>query len=162
MRTAFAIIVLVFLVFVCGCSSQAPLAPTALSATPHPDPGAGNYTTPHATISLLGNWTGPARGYTEGIGYRDTGTQLMTMTVTWQKDRFFAGNFIFPYRNSSYKMTEGFAGVIAHDGETFRIIEFDSHEHDDGWILSKNEIEIIFMDDEEPQHIMIDSLKRSP
>lgn len=162
MRTAFVILVLVLAALACGCTSQAPPAPAASVTTSHPNPGVGAYTTPHATLSMLGNWTGPARGYTEGIGYRDTGTQHMTMTVTWQKDRFFAGNFTFPYRNSSYKMTEGFAGVIAHDGETFRIIEFDSHEHDDGWILSENEIEIIFMDDEEPQHIMIDSLKRSP
>jgi hypothetical protein len=160
MKIIAAILILTIAVLICGCISAAPQSPVVPVSTPHPDPGPGAYTTPHAIPNLLGNWTGPARGFTKGIGYRDTGTATGTMSVTFQKDRAFAGNFTFPVKNGSY-MTEGFAGVIAHDGETIRIVEFDTHEHDDGWILSENEIELVFIDIEEPQSVIIDSLKRS-
>jgi hypothetical protein len=116
---------------------------------------------PAATPSLLGNWTGPAKGYTEGIGYRDFQSVNITMSVTDQKDRFFSGYMTLPRMNGTTR-TEGFAGIISHDGKIFRIIEYDLHEHDDGWILSDNTIEMIFMYEEEPQSILLYSLKRLP
>jgi hypothetical protein len=119
-------------------------------------------TTPQApatTPSLLGNWTGSVKGYTE-MGYRDFGWVNVTMSVTDQKDRFFSGYMILPRINGTTR-TEGFAGTISHDGKSFRIVEYDTHEHDDGWILSENEIEMVFMADSEPQKIILDSFKRS-
>lgn len=162
MKTAILALTLVLAVLACGCTSSGPTAQNVPStATPHPNPGPNLYTTPHAIPSLLGNWTGPARGYIEGIGYQDSGTGTMTLSVTFQKDRVFAGSILIPYRNGTVR-TEGFAGVIAHDGDTFRIVEFDTHEHDDGWILSENEIEMVFMNDEEPQSVIVDSFRRAP
>ena len=161
MKSAFLILMIITAVLTCGCTSSAPPAPQApATATPHADPGPGIYTTPHTVPNLLGNWTGPARGYTEGIGYRDTGTATMTMSVTFQQGRVFAGSMLVPYKNGTV-MKEGFAGVIAHDGETFRIVEFDTNEHDDGWIISANEIELIFIEDEDPQSVFVDSFRRA-
>ncbi|OPY37530.1 MAG: hypothetical protein A4E35_01446 [Methanoregula sp. PtaU1.Bin051] len=161
MKTAF-ILVIILAVLACGCTSSVPTAQNIpATTTPHPDRGPGLFTTPHAVPNLLGNWTGPARGYVKGMGYRDTGTATMTLSVTSQNDRVFAGNLLIPYLNGTIR-TDGFAGVIAHDGETLRIVEFETYEHNDGWILSENEIELVFIDVGEPQSIFVDSFKRAP
>jgi len=157
MKSVAVFLLVLLVVLACGCTTTGPSE--SATPTPHPDPGVQAYTTPHAIPSLIGNWSGPARGYTEGIGYRESGSVHMFMSVTEQNDRFFSGTMMLPLKNGSY-MTERFAGVISHDGETLRIMEYDTHEHDDGWILSENEIELIFMYDEEPQSLYIDSLKR--
>lgn len=109
--------------------------------------------------NLLGTWTGPAKGYTEGIGFRDSQSVNATMVVTQQQDRIFTGNLAIPYRNGTVR-NEGFAGIISQDGKTFRIVEFDPHEYDDGVILSENKIEMVFIFAEEPQSIMLDSFTR--
>jgi len=155
MKIALTILLVILTVLASGCTTSAPAAPAT------PVPGPQPLTTPHAVPSLLGNWSGPARGYTEGIGYRDTGSVNIMMSITSQQDRFFTGTISFPLKNGSVE-TEGFAGVISHDGNTFRIVEYDTHEHDDGWILSGNEIEMIFMADEEPQSIIVNSFRRQP
>jgi hypothetical protein len=162
MKTAYLILVIVFAVLACGCTSAtSPASSVPVTTTPHPDPGPNLYTIPHAIPNLLGNWTGPARGYFEGIGYQETGLATMTMSVTFQKDRVFAGSMLIPYRNGTVR-TDKFAGIIAHDGETLRIVEFETNEHNDGWILSENEIELVFMDVGDPEAIIIDSFKRVP
>ncbi|MFA4877006.1 MAG: hypothetical protein WC586_06300 [Methanoregula sp.] len=149
MKNALLVIAIILFVLACGCTSATPPAPAVTSQT-----------TP-AVPNLVGNWTGPARGYTEGIGFRDSGSATATMIVNEQENRVFRGMLLIPFKNGTV-WTEGIAGVITPDGKGFRIVEFDSHEHDDGWILSENEIEMIFIDTDEPQSIMIDSLKRSP
>jgi len=162
MKIASLILVLILAVLACGCTAATqPAQSVPVTATPHPDLKPGLFTTPHAVPSLIGNWTGPARGYIKGIGYQDTGIGTMTMAITSQRDRVFTGSMLIPYRNGTVR-AEGFAGVIAHDGETLRIVEFDTHEHDDGWILSENEIELVFLDDEDPQSVIIDSFRRVP
>jgi len=115
--------------------------------------------TPAVVPNLLGTWTGPAKGYTEGIGFRDSQSVNATMLVTQQQDRIFTGNLAIPYRNGTVR-NEGFAGIISQDGKTFRIVEFDPHEYDDGVILSENKIEMVFIFAEEPQSIMLDSFTR--
>jgi len=115
--------------------------------------------TPAVVPNLLGTWTGPAKGYTEGIGFRDSQSVNATMLVTQQQDRIFTGNLALPYRNGTVR-NEGFAGIISQDGKTFRIVEFDPHEYDDGVILSENKIEMVFTFAEEPQSIMLDSFTR--
>ena len=126
MKTESPILLIALAVLAAGCTSSAPTAQnTPVSVTSHPEPGPGFHPTPRAVPDLLGNGTGPARGYIEGAGYQDTGTATMTMSVTFQKDRVFAGSMLIPYRNGTIR-TEGFTGVIAHDGETIRIVEFDS------------------------------------
>jgi hypothetical protein len=128
-----------------------------MAATPTPQPISVNSA---VVPNLLGNWTGPAKGYTEGMGFRDSQSVTATLFVTQQQDRVFTGKLSIPYKNGTIR-TEGFAGIISHDGKTFRIVEFDSHEHDDGVILSENAIEMMFIFTDEPQSIMLDSFTRT-
>lgn len=114
-----------------------------------------------STPDLLGNWNGSGKGYTEGTGYHDLPSSYLTMSITCQKDRFFSGNMTYPLSNGTIR-NEGFAGIISNDKKSFQLVEYDIHEHDDGWILSENEVEIVFMFVEEPQSILLYSLKRQP
>ena len=142
MKWIFCLVILAGITLCAGC--------TTVNTTP---------AAPAVVPNLLGTWTGPAKGYTEGIGFRDSQSVNATMLVTQQKDRIFIGNLSIPYRNGTVR-TEGFAGIISQDGKTFRIVEFDSYEHDDGVILSENQIEMVFIFDEEPQSIILDSFTR--
>jgi hypothetical protein len=148
MKYVFCIIILVIAVLACGCtaSAPAPIAPENKSALATPLP------------NFVGNWSGPMKGMTEGTGYRELPGGNMTMVVTEQNDRFFSGHFLFLMKNGTMRFEE-FAGVISPDYKSFRIIEYVSG-HGDGYILSANEIEVIYLDDTDPSSIVIDSLKR--
>ena len=108
---------------------------------------------------LVGTWTGPVKGYIEGVGFRESTTAVMTMVVTEQKDRLFTGYMVFPLLSGKTR-TEGFAGVIARDGKTLHLVEYTTG-YDDGTIVSANEIELMNADDSEPAMLGIDTLKRS-
>lgn len=107
---------------------------------------------------LTGNWTGTTEGYTEQ-GYRNYSWASVTMLVTEQQDRFFSGFFLLSQINGTARKEE-FAGVLSPDGKRFHLIEFDTHEHDEGWILNTDKIELVFLHDEEPQKIILDSLRK--
>jgi len=115
---------------------------------------------PAAIPNLVGNWTGPVKGYIEGVGYRESANVSMTLVITEQKDRLFTGYMLFPLLSGTTR-TEGFAGVLSRDGKTFRIVEHTSG-YCDGTIISTDEIELIYLDDTEPTMLTIDSLKRTP
>ncbi|MCX6689167.1 MAG: hypothetical protein NTZ39_05710 [Methanoregula sp.] len=148
MKTALSVILVILAVTIlcAGCTT----------VTPPPVTSAG-------VPNLTGTWSGTAKGYTEGVGFRDgqlvNATQRAMFVVTQQKDRVFYGNLLMPYSNGTVR-TEGFAGIISADGKTFRIVEFNSHEHADGVILSENEIEMVWIYIDEPQSIFLDSFKR--
>ena len=114
---------------------------------------------PAGIPNLVGNWTGTAKGYSEGTGYKEFVTNPMYLIVTDQKDRFFTGHMIFPQNNGSVR-TEGFSGVFSREGKGFEIVEYTSG-YCGGTIVSANEIELIYADDSEPSRIMIDSLTRT-
>lgn len=154
MKNELVIIAVILFVLSSGCTSASPPAPAAATQT------VTAQTTP-AVPSLIGNWTGPAQGYTEEIGFRDSGSATATMVVNEQENRIFKGMLVIPFKNGTVR-TEGIAGIITNDGKGFRIVEFDGNEHNDGWIISENEIEMIYIYTGEPQSIMINSLKRSP
>ncbi len=109
---------------------------------------------------LIGNWSGSAKGYTEGIGIHEI-RSIQTMSVTEQKGRFFSGLLYEPFMNGTVR-TERFAGIFSPDGQEFHIIHFDSHEHNDGWVISGTEIEMVFMYTEEPQSILLYRFRRLP
>jgi hypothetical protein len=157
MKIVVAMILVIAAVLAGGCISSAPSSPpTAIQPVAYQ-----TLTTPHGPINLLGNWSGPARGYTEGAGYRDSGSWNGTMVVTEQRDPFFSGYLVIPYKNGTVRK-EGFSGVITPDGNTFRLVEYDLREHADGWIRSDNEIQMVWMMEEEPQSIMVDYFQRMP
>ena len=119
-------------------------------------------TTPPAVMSipnLVGNWTGPMRGYDETVGYTEFSGANLTMVVIEQNDRFFSGQMSYPSKNGTLK-NEEFAGVFHRDGKIFRIVEYNGG-YDEGLVISEDEIEMIYMEDNDPSGIEIDSLKRS-
>ena len=111
------------------------------------------------TPSLVGNWSGPVKGYIEGVGFRDSGDVSMTLIITEQQDRLFTGYMIFPLQSGSTRI-EGFSGVINRDKKTFRIVEHTSG-YGDGTLVSEDEIELMYLDDTEPTMLTLDILKRT-
>ena len=123
----------------CGADNSAPAAPADIP-------------------NLVGEWTGPVKGYIEGVGYRESTNAGMTLVITEQKDRLFTGHMLFPLLSGKTR-TEQFAGVIERDGKTLHTVEYTSG-YCDGTIVSTNEIELVNFDDSEPAMLGIDTLKR--
>ena len=113
---------------------------------------------PAGIPNLVGKWTGPVKGYIEGVGYRESTNASMTLVITEQKDRLFTGYMLFPLLSGKTR-TEQFAGVIERDGKTLHTVEYTTG-YCDGTIVSTNEIELVNFDDSEPAMLGIDTLKR--
>lgn len=111
----------------------------------------------NTAVRLTGTWIGTSHGYMEtGSGY-GTITGTMTMNVTAQEDRLFAGEIAYVVNGSP--LTKPFAGVIGQDGRTVGMVEFPDG-FDDGIIVSENEIQLVFRDDGTPSTIAIDTFRR--
>lgn len=108
--------------------------------------------------NIVGNWTGPMYGYTEGTGYNTFSDETLTMSVTEQHDRVFSGVFTFSNLVESWEGKE-FAGVIERDGKTLTIVE-DKGGFCSGFIITPDEIELTYLDIGEPFSIAVDSLKK--
>lgn len=108
---------------------------------------------------LLGVWTGSWSAYDEGVGYSNlTENESITLTIVEQKDRIFAGNITFQLDNETTG-GKGFAGAIGLDGKTLYAAEFDGG-YAFGWIISKDEMELIYLADGENGSVAIDRLYR--
>lgn len=107
---------------------------------------------------LVGNWSGPMYGYEEGTGYTTFSSEIMTMKVTEQHDRVFAGVITFSNRVESWA-DQAFAGVIDRDGRTLTIVE-EYGGSSTGVLLSPGEIELTYIDTGEPFSIAVDVLKK--
>jgi hypothetical protein len=111
----------------------------------------------NTAVSLTGIWLGTSHGYMEtGSGYSII-NGVMTMNVTTQEDRLFAGELAYVMNGTP--LTKQFAGVIGRDGMTVGIVEFPEG-FDDGMIISENEIQLVFRDDGTPSTIAIDTFRR--
>lgn len=136
--------ILLIAVLICGCTS----------ATRENDAAA-------ETPGLLGNWTGTMIGYDYGEGYNDYPGYTMTLAVTEQRDRLFSGEISFTDPNGSRIWgTTPFAGAIGRDGRTLTIIE-NGGGHSSGSLIAPDEMELIYIQGNEPFSIAIDSLKKS-
>ena len=95
--------------------------------------------------NLVGNWTGSETGYFEEGGFyqlsENTGVNL---AIAEQKDRLFTGNIT--YILNGIEVVEGFAGAIGLDNKTFYIAEI-KEGYDMGTIISKDEIELLYLAD---------------
>lgn len=138
----YAGIFLVLAILICGCTTTPPQEGT------HP---------PEPKIpSLVGNWSGTMTGYTEGLGFTDYTGKQITMRVIEQKDRIFAGEFV--YTNVSWEPTS-FTGAINHDGMTLTIVEKDGG-YSYGTFIQPDEIDLVYADNAEPYEIAIDTLRK--
>jgi hypothetical protein len=144
MKTAFTILVLILAVLASGCTIATPAVPPV-------------QTTETALPNLTGNWTGPMKGYDEREGFTDHPYLTAVMTVSEQHGRIFSGFITF--RSNSTESTDEFAGVIGRDNRTLTIAEHGGG-YCTGEVLSKDEIELIYMQDGSPYSISIDSFKR--
>jgi ABC-type transport system substrate-binding protein len=148
MKIAFIITLILLAVLACGCtttSTTAPAAPALAEATP-------------AIPDLVGTWTGPSAGYDEGTGFTDYNDLGITMVVTEQKDRIFAGQIIFTMNGT--ESATGFAGVIGRDGKTFSMSE-QAGGYCFGEITGPDAIEITYLEDGSPYSASVDFFTRA-
>jgi hypothetical protein len=94
-------------------------------------------------------------GYEEGIGFTDYNRLPITMVVTEQKDRLFAGHLKFGNRTE----TLAIAGVISRDGRTFALVE-NVNGYTTGELTGTDTIELTHVDDSDPYSVALDTLKR--
>jgi hypothetical protein len=144
MKTAFTILLLILAVLASGCTTATPPAPpvqTPVTAIPN----------------LTGNWTGPMLGFDEREGFTDHPFLTAVMTVSEQHGRVFSGFITF--RSNNTESIDEFAGVVGSDNRTLTIAEHGGG-YCTGEVLSKDEIELIYMQDGSPYSISIDSFKR--
>ncbi|MFZ3147898.1 MAG: hypothetical protein WA137_02540 [Methanothrix sp.] len=108
---------------------------------------------------MLGVWTGSWSAYDDVAGYSNlTENESITLTIVEQKDRIFTGNITYRLDNETTG-GEGFAGAIGLDGKTLYITEFD-YGYSFGTIISKDEMELIYLADGENGSVAIDRLYR--
>lgn len=148
MKRALTPLILILAVLACGCTASAPSSQTTVVATP---PAAA------AIPNLTGTWTGTTLGYQEGAGFTDYNNIRMSMVVTGQQGRVFAGYLKFGPNSTG---TIAMAGIIGRDGQTFSLVE-DDNGYTTGEIISADMIELIHVDDADPYGIALDTLTRA-
>lgn len=108
-------------------------------------------------VRLTGTWLGTSLGYMEtGPGYGII-RGVLTMNITSQEDRFFAGQVAYTVNGTA--VTKQVAGVIGRDGKTIGTVEFPDG-FDDGIIVSENVIQLVYRDDGTPSTIAIDTFRK--
>jgi hypothetical protein len=98
------------------------------------------------------------KGYDEGTGFSDYPNLTMTLTVIEQHDRIFSGYVTFRTL-SGEESRSGIAGAISRDGQTLTMVE-EGSGYNTGIILSRDEIELTYINDGTPYSVAIDSFKR--
>jgi len=148
MRTAFIILAVILAVLACGCTATAPSSQTTTTAAP-----------PAASVipNLTGTWTGTMLGYEEKIGFTNYNNAPITMVVTEQQGRLFAGYLKF---GSGSTETLAMAGVISRDGRTFALVE-NVNGFTTGELTGADTIELTHVDDADPYSVALDTLKRA-
>ena len=149
MKIVLTTLVLVLALLASGCTSTAP-APAATPATTAP----AAPPVP-ATPDLRGTWTGTMLGYEEGTGFTDYNRLPITMVVTEQKERLFAGHLKFGNKTE----TLAIAGVISRDGRTFALVE-NVNGYTTGELTGTDTMELTHVDDSDPYSVALDTLKR--
>jgi hypothetical protein len=152
MKILFTTLILVIAILACGCTSA-----TAPAGTP-PAPGAATIPAAAATIpNIAGTWAGPVTGYDQGVGFTNYPTLNLSMVVSEQRGRIFAGTIHFVFNGTP--ASTGFAGVIGRDGRSFDFAE-EGGGYATGEILSPDEIEVRYMHDGSPYSAAVDSFRR--
>jgi tetratricopeptide (TPR) repeat protein len=107
---------------------------------------------------LVGNWTGSQNAYVAGdAAYKLSENESVSLAIVEQKDRLFTGNLT--YLLNGKVIVEGFAGAIGLDNKTLYIAEFNEG-YDFGAIISRDEIELIYLADGGMGRVVIEELHR--
>jgi hypothetical protein len=105
--------------------------------------------------SLVGNWTGSYEGYANSGTYIATNeTAAITLVISEQIGRLFTGNL-----SELGQATAAVSGVIALDNRTFYMTEYDGG-YDIGTVLSRDTIELLYLEDGEKGGAFIDEFHR--
>ncbi len=108
---------------------------------------------------LIGNWTISWSEYDAGAGYSNsTENESYVMAITEQKGRIFSGNLIYKQKNETEEI-EAFAGAIGSDDKSLYIAEA-AEGYSLGSIISKDEIELIYLADGKAMSVAVDKLNR--
>lgn len=151
MKPVISILVLVLALLASGCTSaSAPAAPVTPVAPPTP--------APPGITDLTGTWTGPMKGFDEYAGFTDYPNLTVEIHITEQRGRLYTGTIVFTPKEGNVTST-GIAGAISEDGRTFSMVEKE-WGYSTGRIISKDEIEITYLNDHTPYSAAIDSFKR--
>ena len=134
--------IIILALLICGCTTVSQEESPPVIGTPN----------------LVGNWTGPMYGYTEGTGYTTFSNETLTMSVIEQHNRVFSGVITFSNLVESWE-DKTFAGVINRDGKTLTIVEQEGG-FCSGSIIAPDEIELTYVDIGKPFSIAIDTLKK--
>ncbi|WP_292367719.1 hypothetical protein [Methanoregula sp. UBA64] len=111
-----------------------------------------------AVPNLTGTWNGSLAGYIEGIGYI-AANNTISLNITTQQGRIFDGAISVVETNGSVSVRH-IAGVIGRDGKHVTVVQSDTG-YDFGTIVSGNELEFVYVSDEKPAKVVIDSFVRS-
>jgi hypothetical protein len=148
MKIAAVVLLVILAVIAGGCTAQAPAVSPATTATAVSGP---------FPPDLTGTWKGPTVGYAQSAGFTDYGNTTMSMIVSEQKGRIFAGTFVFGNGNGTE--TIPFSGVIGRDGKSLSIPQKTSG-YSFGEIVAPGEIELIYVEDGTHYTSSIDTLKK--
>jgi len=108
---------------------------------------------------LIGNWTVSWSGYDAGVGYSNaTQNPAFFVAIKDQEGRIFSGDLIYRHRNGTAAVDE-LAGVIGLDNKSLYIAEVTGG-YSFGSILSRDEIELIYLEDGKGMSVAIDELSR--
>lgn len=144
MKIALTILIVILAVLACGCTTEQQATVPPAQTTP-------------AIPDLVGTWTGPMQGYDENGGFTDYGGRPMSMVVTEQQGRIFAGQIQLTWGNKTYSTP--MTGIIASNGKTFSMVEKDNG-YTTGEIVSADTIELTWRKDSTPFSAALDTLKR--
>jgi hypothetical protein len=106
--------------------------------------------------SLLGKWSGSFNSC--GNAHSNWVNGSNSFTITEQKDRIFAGNLTIKLMNGT-EYSQNFAGAIGLDNKTFCLAE-SNNGYGLGTIITRDEIEYIYLTDGESGSVAIDKLHR--
>jgi len=148
MKIALITVLVVLTVLACGCTAKTPAATIPTASTPSSNPAIPN---------LIGTWTGPMQTYDEGTGFSDFGNVPISLVITEQKGRIFAGSLQFVVNGT--RTSTPIAGVIGRDGRTFSLME-RSYGYATGDIVAENIIELTWMHDGSPYGVALDTLMK--
>lgn len=148
MKIALLIIALTLAMLACGCTA----------AVPSTNPAAATRTTAPTLPNLVGPWTGTMLSYDENAGFSDINNAPISLVVTGQQGRIFAGHFVFMFNGTPSALP--CAGGIGRNGRTF-VLAGKEDGYTNGEILSDNGIELTCLHDKTPFSASIDMLKRA-
>lgn len=148
MKIAAIALLLILAVIASGCTAPAP------AAAPSGTPAGGSSP---VLMDLKGTWVGPMTAYEPGAGFTNYGNTTMSMIVSEQQGRIFAGTFVFGSGTNTESIP--FSGVIGRDGTSLTIPQ-ETGGYSFGEIISPGEIELVYVSDGAKYSASIDTLKK--